>query len=351
MSEQPGVNRRKFIRAGLWSTTLLAAGAAAGWLASRRKVLFAGARKPERALDARFKYDLSELKKTDPALLMCKPAGDILLDFGKVRRLLVGRDDRLIVGGDTTVKVLESNGTVRSTINLSRPPLCLAAGADDRLYVGSTNQVEVFDTEGKSVKKWEKLGEKTYLTSIAVAGEWVFLADAGNREVIRCAANGDVAGRFGKKSDNADAPGFFIPSPYFDLAVGKDGLLRVANTGRHRIETYALDGQYKSAWGKASYGIDGFCGCCNPVYFKIMSDGRFVTSEKGLTRVKIYDADGVFKGVVAGPEQLMDESDLAVMAPDDCRVGCGFDVAVDSKGTILVLDPQQRRIRLFNPIA
>ncbi|MBM3243119.1 hypothetical protein FJZ31_43220, partial [Candidatus Poribacteria bacterium] len=50
--------------------------------------------------------------------------------------------------------------------------------------------------------------------------------------------------------------------------------------------------------GYLSMDIDGFCGCCNPVNFAMLPDGRFVTCEKGLPRVKIYDADGTFSGVV-----------------------------------------------------
>ena len=97
--------------------------------------------------------------------------------------------------------------------------------------------------------------------------------------------------------------------------------------------------------------VEGFCGCCNPVYFARRPDGKFVTSEKGLNRIKIYDAKGKFEGVVAGPEQLVKDRELAAKACVNCKVGFGFDVACDARGRVLALDPVARTIRVFTPKA
>ena len=95
--------------------------------------------------------------------------------------------------------------------------------------------------------------------------------------------------------------------------------------------------------------IAGFCGCCNPVYFTRRPDGKFVTSEKGLNRIKIYDPKGRFEGVVAGPDQLVKDLDLAKKACADCQVGFGFDVACDSSGQVFALDPATKTVRVFTP--
>jgi len=79
---------------------------------------------------------------------------------------------------------------------------------------------------------------------------------------------------------------------------------------------------------------EGFCGCCNPSHIALFPDGRFVTSEKGLPRVKVYDAKGVFVGLVAGPDMFAEDA-------------VGLDLAVDSRGRILVLDPARRMVRVF----
>ena len=95
--------------------------------------------------------------------------------------------------------------------------------------------------------------------------------------------------------------------------------------------------------------VENFCGCCNPVHFARRPDGKFVTSEKGLNRIKIYDAKGNFEGVVAGPEHLVKDLELAKRACADCRIGFGFDVACDSTGRVLALDPATRTVRIFTP--
>ena len=127
-----------------------------------------------------------------------------------------------------------------------------------------------------------------------------------------------------------------MPSPYFDLAMAPDGLLRVADTGRRKIEAYPPDGDLELSWGESSAGIEGFAGCCNPVNFAIRPAGGFVTAEKGITRVKVYDEAGAFEGVVAAPDRFTGASDAAAL-----------DVAVDSRGRVLVLDPDRGTVRVF----
>jgi hypothetical protein len=56
-----------------------------------------------------------------------------------------------------------------------------------------------------------------------------------------------------------------VPSACLDVEIAPDGLLRVNNPGRHRVETYTFDGDLELFWGRPSAAIDGFCGCCNPV--------------------------------------------------------------------------------------
>ena len=80
------------------------------------------------------------------------------------------------------------------------------------------------------------------------------------------------------------------------------------------------------------------------------ADDDFVTCEKGLTRVKIYNPEGSFVGVVAGPEQLMEGGKVEICdTPAECQFG-GFDVAVDTSGRILVLDTIKNIVRIFSKI-
>ena len=81
-----------------------------------------------------------------------------------------------------------------------------------------------------------------------------------------------------------------------------------------------------------------------------LPDGSVVTSEKGLSRVKLYAPDGRFLGVVAGPELLVKDPELARRACVDCTVGFGFGVAADATRRVFVLDPLTREIRIFAPL-
>ena len=246
--------------------------------------------------------------------------------------------------------MFDSKGESTGEIELDGTARCVALVEDSVIYIGMRGHVEVYDIETKQLTRWESLGEDAVLTSVAVWRGDVFVADAGNRIVLRYDNQGNLINRIGHKDKARNIPGFVVPSPYFDLSVGRDGLLRVVNPGRHRIEAYTFDGDLEFFWGVYSPDVEGFCGCCNPVNFSILGDDSFVTCEKGLVRIKIYDADGVFAGVVAGPEQLRPTEEPKIcQVPAQCQVG-GFDVAVDNQQRSLVLDTIDNVVRVFEKI-
>jgi hypothetical protein len=185
------------------------------------------------------------------------------------------------------------------------------------------------------------------VTSIALAEDDVFVADAGNRVVVRLNPDGELLGRIGQPDASRGVRGFVVPSAHFDVAATADGLLRVANPGARRIETFTFDGGVLGHWGRASAEIDGFFGCCNPAHFTVLPDGRFVTAEKGIPRIKIYSPRGDLECVVADPAMLGQQV-AAIPLSDEGENGVSaFDVAADGRGRILVLDPISRAIRVF----
>lgn len=340
MNDDTRLDRRKFFGAAGYGLL-----AASTWLAGcLKRGAPAKAEKPP--LDDRFTYDVSQFEHTDPAQLLYRETAQIPTGFQNPKCLAVAPNDHILVGGDQAINVFGKDGQFRSTIKLAATPHALCAD-NSRAFVALKDHLEIFDSAGTLAAKSDSCGERAHLTAVANAADAIFVADAGNREILRCDTSGKVLARFGKAGSGDGNPGFVIPSPYFHVLVGPDGLLWVNNPGRHRIEAYTTDGKYELGWGKPSMAVDGFCGCCNPVYFTRLPNGKFVTSEKGLNRIKIYSVKGDFEGVVAGPEHLVKDLELAKKACADCQIGFGFDVAADSQSRVLALDPATRAVRIF----
>ncbi|MHB1034795.1 MAG: NHL repeat-containing protein [Pirellulales bacterium] len=333
-----------------WLVGLVMAAAVAAGVAAAVLVDFSGS--GGSGLGEKFDYDVADLRRIDPALIQYAETGRIPTGFAEVHGLAVGPEDQIYVAGDKAIRVFDKDGARRSEIATGESPRCLAVAGPQQvgpgsLYVGFKDHVEVYDPAGARKARWEGLGPKAVLTSIAVSEEDVYAADFGNRIVLRYSGAGKLLGRIGQKDEARKVPGFLIPSPYFDIAMGADGLLRVANTGCHRIEAYTPEGDLEFSWGKPSVRIDGFCGCCNPTHFAILPNGSFVTTEKGIPRVKVLDADGKLVCVVAGPKELAADGGIDVGDKGETAPMQGIDVAVDSRERILLLDPAAKCVRVF----
>lgn len=296
-------------------------------------------------------YDVGDLAKIDPNLILYEESTEpINTGFGSSRGIAVDGQGVVYVAGDKSLRLFAQEGDLLDEIRLNDMPRCLAVAEDGKIYVAMLDHVEVLDDRRTPPATWQSLGEDAVLTSIAVYKNDVFVADAGNRIVLHFDVTGKLINRIGKRDKDRNIPGFVVPSPYFDVAVARDGLLRVTDPGRHRIEAYTFGGDLEFWWGDFSTSVEGFCGCCNPVNFAILEDESFVTCEKGLTRVKIYDPDGTFIGVVAGPEQLVQGGTSRICTlPSECQTG-GFDVAVGPKDRIFVLDTIKNVVRTFTKI-
>jgi hypothetical protein len=298
-----------------------------------------------------FTYNIAELAKVDPNLILYEEStGKIETGLSESHSIAVDSKGSIYVAGDRAIRVFSQDGDFQRQVDLAGAPRCLAVATDGRTYIGLKDHVEIYDGQGQRQASWDSLGADAILTSIAVTKDDVFVADASNRVVIHYNKTGNLIKMIGQKDADRNIPGFVVPSPYFDLAVSGDGLLRVVNPGRLRIEAYTFDGDFEFAWGRPSVEIDGFCGCCNPVNIAVLPEGGFVTCEKGLVRVKVYDSEGRFVGVVASPGQLIEGGKLEICEfPEQCQAG-GFDIAVDSSGRVFVLDTMKNMIRTFTKL-
>jgi hypothetical protein len=274
--------------------------------------------------------DIEQLRKTDPKLVTYKEVARIATGFENPRGVAVGVGG-VYVAGDRAVAQFDFNGKRKGLQALPAEPQCLAVDPNGKAYVAADDRVMVVD--GSHVQSWPSYGPKAVFSSIVVgpAGAWV--ADAGNRVVVRYALDGRVVGTLGKRDPKTNYPGLIVPSPHLDVALDSLGNLVVTNPGTHRVETHSPDGNLLSAWGKESMEIDGFCGCCNPTDIALLADNSVVTAEKGLLRVKRYSTKGEFVGVVAGAEsfnETISSLDLAVF-----------------QDRVYVLDPFDKVVRVY----
>jgi ligand-binding sensor domain-containing protein len=278
-----------------------------------------------------FEYNIENFKRTDASLIHYKQIQQIELSLQKPHALAIGPDDNIYVSGDSKYLILDLNGSTSSTVNCGEPIQALCVDGNRDVYVATDDHVQIYDKNGIRKQKWDTLGDKALITSIAVNHNSAYIADAGQHIVWHYNKDGTLLKRIGEKNEKKEIPGFIIPSPFFDIAIDPDGYLWVVNPGRHSIENYTAEGDLRTAWGEYSMDIEGFCGCCNPTHISIQEDGSFVTSEKGLARIKIYNRLGKLVSVVAGPDQFMEGT-------------VGMDLSVDSKGQIYVLDPKTVRV-------
>ncbi len=301
------------------------------------------------AAASRFAYDVERFTKTDPQWLRYDPDGRFPTPRPQAKRISIGPGGRFYIAAQDKVCVVDLAGTLEATLSLNDVARCAIAGEDGLVYAATRNRVVVFEAGGREKLSWEVPGPKAWVSALALVGDSVLAADSGNRVIWRFDLSGKVLGRIGEKDQEREIPGFVVPSPYLDVEPGKDGLLRVNNPGRHRVELYTLEGDLELFWGKASAGVGGFCGCCNPIAVAALPDGRCITCEKGLPRVKIFALDGAFEGVVAGPESFPQNARIGSgRNPVDGTLG-GLDATVDARGRVYVLDLVASEVQIFKP--
>lgn len=280
-------------------------------------------------------YDLKDFEALDnvdtayaelPALAIAVPGA----------QALTTAQGKIYVGGTNAVVVFGEDGVEITRFAVAGTPNCLAVEADGAIYAGLEKTVAVLNPDGSPRATWDVFTSRSFLTSIALKDEDVYVADAGKRVVIRLNRDGVVQARIGEKDESRDVPGLEVPSPYLDLAANPDGDLWVVNPGKLGLEQFREDGSLVTSWYRPTVlALEGFPGCCNPTHIAFDSTGSLITCEKGMVRVKRFEVTaGSYDGLVAASEQFPQEQSVK-------------DLAVDAQDRVLVLDSKRNSIRVF----
>jgi sugar lactone lactonase YvrE len=283
-----------------------------------------------------YEFELNNVRTGDTSIATFSETGQIKTTLEKIHAIAIDSSGKIFIAGKEGVERYDTSGKLENKFKIDSTALCIALSDNGNIFLGMKDHLEIWDSTGNLISRWASLGDEVVITSIAVKGTDVFFADAGRKVVYHCHVKGYLLNKIGLKDPATGVPGFIIPSPYFDLGISKDENLWVVNPGRHSFEKYNFQGKLLTSWGKASMALEGFCGCCNPSNFAFINDSLFVTSEKGIERIKIYGADGTFLAVVATPDQFKQGTK-------------GLDLAVDKQNRILVLDPEMNLVRIFEP--
>jgi len=228
---------------------------------------------------------------------------------GQLNAVSVSKNGNISLGGESFVALYNPDFKLLWEYETNMPVTALTISGDD-VYAAVQGLIVVLNTKGEKIGEWGPFEDNSMITSLASNDLNVTFADAANKLVFVLDKKGIVKTIIG----NTGEP-FIIPSPYFDVAIGNDNLLYIANTGKLRIETRNIDGTLLGYFGKSGTDPDAFCGCCNPEHFALTPDG-FITAEKGLNRIKILNKKGEFVEMVSSVNNFVPPLPLDVSSAD-----------------------------------
>jgi sugar lactone lactonase YvrE len=165
----------------------------------------------------------------------------------------------------------------------------------------------------------------------------LYIADTNNNRIQHVTASGEVIASWGTFADVTlgDAPGGTFNNPW-DVAVGPDGSVYVADTWNYRVQKFTSSGKFVKMWGYSGQAEqpEAFWG---PRAVAVDANGHVYVVDTGNKRVAIFDAYGNYLtqfGMTGFDAGQFDEP-----------VGIDVDLA----GRVYVADTWNQRIQVFEP--
>jgi hypothetical protein len=257
-------------------------------------------------------------------------------EHGTPRGIAFGPDRRMVLCQGETVIV---HGNESLQWRLPAPATCVYA-AGGPIYAATVDSVfELSPGQREPRLVLSPFGDRSRFTSLVKLDDQLLVADAGNRIVWvidpSWSDSRAFQGKLAEADKAGDYPGLVLPSMHLDVVPIGGRRALINNIGMHRVETHELGKGLISHWGEPGNGLEGFCGCCNPIDIAVTARGNIVTTEKGLPRVKVYSQQGEFLTLVAPVESFASKAD-------------NLDVAVNCD-QVWIADAERKAFRLFLP--
>jgi DNA-binding beta-propeller fold protein YncE len=165
----------------------------------------------------------------------------------------------------------------------------------------------------------------------------IFVADSGNNRIQKFSPDGTLLASWGTYANilESDAPGGTLNEPW-DVAVGQDGSVYVADTFNHRIQKFSADGKFIKMWGIFAQGDDPQ-DLWGPRGIAIDPQGNVLVTDTGNKRVLVFDKNLNFITQFGGTGFEAGQFDEPV------------GIAVSPSGQVVVADTWNRRVQIFEP--
>lgn len=137
------------------------------------------------------------------------------------------------------------------------------------------------------------LPPEVFITHLASDGQRLFYTDCGRR-IVGCIS----LKTFEQLWESGGEESFLLPDGSFPLSVSPEGDLWVANPGKKQLEQLLpKNGNFLAKWQPLE--SVAFPGCCNPILFQAISNGRFICAEKGTNRIRLFSPSGAEEKILA----------------------------------------------------
>jgi DNA-binding beta-propeller fold protein YncE len=169
---------------------------------------------------------------------------------------------------------------------------------------------------------------------------YVYVADSRNHRIQKFTTAGDFVtawGSYGGCPDSEPEPGTFCEP--WDVAVGPDGSVYVADTWADRVQKFTPDGTFLAQWTASGardvydfYGHSYFYG---PRSLAVDAEGTVYVADTGNKRIQFFGPEGAFMGELGGPGSEPGQLDEPV------------GVAIGPEGRIYVADTWNYRVQVL----